>query len=215
MIASGHSHSHDVPHPHADLPSGISDSIERGALRTQKIAEFLEAHFGSVEIVEMRETDNGKVMFEPAIVVRLDDQEARVGLVDLVVRCSNEALKARVESILDMAMTTVDSLATSFAAAPQDIESGLTTMMDTSTKDIFMNANGKSRPAAPAEGDQLQMPRQDENATTAEQAEPVPPKDDSHDAANQNVGSGDASGSDAEADAEAEDEDDSMLAVIG
>ena len=114
-----------------------------------------------------------------------------------------------------MAMTTVDGLATSFAAAPQDIESGVTMMTDTSAKDIFMNANGKLPAAAPAEGDQLQMPHQDENATTVERADPVSQKDDGHDAANQNVGSGDASGSDAEADAEAEDEDDSMLAVIG
>jgi Pre-mRNA 3'-end-processing endonuclease polyadenylation factor C-term len=86
VTASGHdhSHSHDASHPHADLSADASEPVERAALRTQNIAEFLEAHFGSVEIAETEATEEGKIMFEPSIVVRLDDLEARVGLIDLV-----------------------------------------------------------------------------------------------------------------------------------
>jgi hypothetical protein len=90
-------------------------------------------------------------------------------------------------------------------------------MMELSAKDIDTNTNGKSPATAPTEGDQLQLPYQDQdqNAMTdihAEQPDPtttIPAKDGGHDATNQHVGGGDASGS------EAEDEDDSVLAVIG
>jgi len=162
------------------------------------------------------------MMFEPAIVVRLDDLEARVGLIDLVVRCSNESLKGRVESILEMAMTTVDSLATSFTAGPQDIDPA-PTMMVISGKDTPSDVNGRVSDTTPAgdpvgvpqqhEQEELQDARADIHATLADSdPDPVPIKDGDRDAAgDENPGSGDASGSDADA----EDEEDSMLAVIG
>lgn len=114
--AHSHSHSHDR-HPHTDLDaseSGPDAVLHAGALRTEKIAKFLEAHFGEVEVVETREVEIGEatndeedtlmgesdethptekekqegdknlLVFEPAIVVKLDDWEARVGLLDLV-----------------------------------------------------------------------------------------------------------------------------------
>lgn len=110
-----HSHSHDHPdvNPHTDLDAlgeGSDAAIHAGALRTEKIAKFLEAHFGEVELVETREVEVGEdhggdstmedgeqtpdatngnkngtlLVYEPAIVVRLDEYEARIGLVDLV-----------------------------------------------------------------------------------------------------------------------------------
>jgi len=203
------------------VSADASEPVERAALRTQKIAEFLEAHFGSVEIAETEATEEGNMMLEPAIVVRLDDLEARVGLIDLVVRCSNESLKGRVESILEMAMTTVDSLATSFTAGPQDVDPAVT-MMVSSGKDTRSDINGRVSDMTPA-GDPLVMPQQHEqevqDARTDIQAtqadpdpDPVPIKDGDRDAAgDENPGSWDASGSDADA----EDEEDSMLAVIG
>ena len=103
---------------HTDLDaseSGPDAVLHAGALRTEKIAKFLEAHFGGVEVVETREVEIGEattndeedtlmgesdetdptekekqegdrklLVFEPAIVVNLDDWEARVGLLDLV-----------------------------------------------------------------------------------------------------------------------------------
>jgi hypothetical protein len=108
-----HVHNHDR-HPHTDLDaseSGPDAILHAGALRTEKIAKFLEAHFGEVEVVETREIEVGGatdgedtpmedgdeaqatedrkgdeklLVFEPAIVVKLDDWEARIGLLDLV-----------------------------------------------------------------------------------------------------------------------------------
>ena len=117
VTTSSHSHSHahhHDQHPHADLDaleSGPDAVLHAGAFRTEKIAKFLEAHFGEVEVVETREIEVGEatneedtvmqdgdevhttekeqgheklLVFEPAIVVKLDDWEARVGLLDLV-----------------------------------------------------------------------------------------------------------------------------------
>jgi len=112
---SHHGASYDQPHPHADLP-GDDSIVEKRALRTQKIADFLQIHFGEVETIETRPDEDGKVVVDPAMIVHLDEWEARIGLLDLVVTSSSLALKARVESVLEMAMTTVDSLATSFHA---------------------------------------------------------------------------------------------------
>jgi hypothetical protein len=126
-----------------------------------------------------------------------------------------------VESILEMAMTTVDSLATGFTAGPQDIDPAVT-MMVFSGKDTRSDMNGRVSDTTP-EGDPLVMPQQhqrevqdartDIHATQADSdPDPVPIKDGDRDAAGDvNPGSGDASGSDADA----EDEEDSMLAVIG
>lgn len=82
-----HSHSHEDhhhPHPHADLSQTTPDPIEQNALRTQRMAEFLEAHFGEVDIVDSRETEDGKLVLDPAILIKLDEAEARVGLLDMV-----------------------------------------------------------------------------------------------------------------------------------
>lgn len=94
-----HSHSHADAHSNGVDPQDAADpsaSLHASALRTEKIAKFLEAHFGPVEIVETREEGNGEdgedmdmkptklLAFDPAIVVHLDEWTARVGLLDLV-----------------------------------------------------------------------------------------------------------------------------------
>lgn len=152
VTSSSHSHSHSHPeaqdlHPHTDLDAldqagdDPSIAVHSSALRTEKIAKFLEAHFGDVDVVETREVEAGEdtddvpgdtamrngdeelpankiegagdtemvdatdgapqdtvktatddveskdgklLLFDPAIVVKLDEWEARIGLLDLV-----------------------------------------------------------------------------------------------------------------------------------
>jgi hypothetical protein len=50
------------------------------AVRIQRISTFLEAHFGDVDVVEGNEINEE----EPGLIVRVDDSEARIDLVDMV-----------------------------------------------------------------------------------------------------------------------------------
>jgi len=113
LTTQSHSHSHS--HPHADSHEENSDVI-----RIQRLAMFLEAHFGEVELHMPEETgepeqgeENG---VEPSLLVRLDEADARISLVSMTVKSSNESLKKRVEAVLDMAVTTVSSLTESFTS---------------------------------------------------------------------------------------------------
>lgn len=76
MTSSAHSHSHSHPHshehephhdihPHTDLDAlgegeGTEAVVHAGALRTERVAQFLEAQFGDVEVVETREVEAGE-----------------------------------------------------------------------------------------------------------------------------------------------------------
>ncbi|KAG2016264.1 endoribonuclease ysh1, variant 3 [Coprinopsis cinerea AmutBmut pab1-1] len=84
-----HSHSHHQ-HPHADL-EGESSSVTR----IQRLAMFLEAHFGEVELhypdEETEQRDNAEEdeeeeeeEREPALLVRLDEAFAQINLLSLV-----------------------------------------------------------------------------------------------------------------------------------
>ncbi|KAG8213672.1 beta-lactamase-like protein [Butyriboletus roseoflavus] len=103
-------------HPHADSDSGSSYT------RIQRLAWFFEAHFGEVELHMPEETEQdelenereGEATHDPALIVRVDDADAHINLVSLVVTSSTEALRKRVEAVLDMAVTTVSSLTESF-----------------------------------------------------------------------------------------------------
>jgi cleavage and polyadenylation specificity factor subunit 3 len=74
-----HSHSH----PHADLPEDENATF----IRIQKIAMFLESHFGEVEVHmpsletadEMGQENDG----EPILLVRLDEADARINLISM------------------------------------------------------------------------------------------------------------------------------------
>ncbi|KAJ6504810.1 beta-lactamase-like protein [Mycena vitilis] len=103
---SGHSH------PHADC-----QDVET---RIKRIKWFIEAHFGQVAELHMRDdesvTELGEENPEPALVVRLDGVTAEINLASLAVTSADEALRKRVESVLDAAVTTVSSLGESFGA---------------------------------------------------------------------------------------------------
>ncbi|EJD03061.1 Metallo-hydrolase/oxidoreductase [Fomitiporia mediterranea MF3/22] len=107
-----HPHNHDKPHPHADDPENENSMI----VRIQRLAMFLEAHFGEVELHmpeappvagEDGSTDNAD---SPGLLIGMDDAEAFVDLATMTVESSSEQLRKRVESVLDMALTTVSSL---------------------------------------------------------------------------------------------------------
>ncbi|KAG9316339.1 beta-lactamase-like protein [Chiua virens] len=103
-------------HPHAD-----SDS-ESSYTRIQRLAWFFEAHFGEVELhmpeepdADEQENEQGAdASHDPALIVRVDDAEAHINLVSLVVASSSDVLKKRIEAVLDMAVTTISSLTESF-----------------------------------------------------------------------------------------------------
>ena len=98
---------------------------------------FLEAHFGEVELhmpEVTAEPEQGEDSHEPSLLVRLDEANAVINLLTMVcmshhlrphshaeitlqtVFSNNEALQKRVETVLDMALSTVSSLNESFTA---------------------------------------------------------------------------------------------------
>lgn len=87
MTTNGHSHSHshapEHAHPHADV-----DEDSAGVMRIQRLAMFLEAHFGEVELHMPEEPTEGAQSEEnpePALlVVRLDEADAVIDLMSLV-----------------------------------------------------------------------------------------------------------------------------------
>jgi len=74
-----HSHSH----PHADV-----DDESSTVTRIQRLAMFLEAHFGEVELHmpdgSDEEREQGEDDNEASLLVRLDEADARINLVSLV-----------------------------------------------------------------------------------------------------------------------------------
>lgn len=77
-----HSHSHDEPHPHADDPDNST------IVRIQRLAMFLEAHFGEVELHMPEEPlvagEDGVAEDAPGLLIALDDAEAFVNLATMV-----------------------------------------------------------------------------------------------------------------------------------
>ena len=82
-----HSHDHDHKHPHADAKGELSSMT-----RVQRLAMFLEAHFGEVEFhqpdneeSDPEEKEAGEHSDEePSLLVRLDEADARINLLSLV-----------------------------------------------------------------------------------------------------------------------------------
>ncbi|KAF7783001.1 hypothetical protein Agabi119p4_2377 [Agaricus bisporus var. burnettii] len=124
LTSQPHAHEH-LPlqkhkHPHADAEGELSSMT-----RVQRLAMFLEAHFGEVEFHQPDEEGNRSMDSEEgersddeeaSLLVRLDEADARIGLISLTVMSSNEALKRRVEAVLDMAVTTVSTLSEAFSS---------------------------------------------------------------------------------------------------
>ncbi|KAK7472525.1 endoribonuclease ysh1 [Stygiomarasmius scandens] len=110
-----HSHSHSEDkhhqHPHANEQEEMK--------RVGKIAMFLEAHFGDIELHMPEETsaedaEQGEDEHDASLLVQLDEADATVNLATLTVSSSSETLKKRVEAVLNMAVATSSSLSESF-----------------------------------------------------------------------------------------------------
>ncbi|KAG9056583.1 endoribonuclease ysh1 [Serendipita sp. 407] len=99
LTMSSHSH-----HTHADE----EDEELMQQIRCEHIAAFLESHFGSAEIDLPDDTKDR--LDDPAIIVHVDQSSARVNINTLAVSCKNEALRSRVQSVVQMAATTINSL---------------------------------------------------------------------------------------------------------
>jgi len=54
---------------------------------------------------------------EPALLIRLDEADALVHLRSMTVSSANETLRKRVESVVDMALTTVSSLSEMYSGS--------------------------------------------------------------------------------------------------
>ncbi|PCH43860.1 hypothetical protein WOLCODRAFT_104322 [Wolfiporia cocos MD-104 SS10] len=116
LTTQPHSHSHapEHPHPHAD-----ADGESAPVTRIQRLAMFLEAHFGEVELHMPEDTDEpeqGEDSHEPSLLVRLDEADAVINLVSMTVESTSGTLRRRVEAVLDMAVSTVSSLDESFTS---------------------------------------------------------------------------------------------------
>lgn len=80
-----HSHAHDSapeqPHPHADI-----DDEKAVGMRIQRLAMFLEAHFGEVELhmPDLATDEQPEESPEPALLVRLDEADALINLLTMV-----------------------------------------------------------------------------------------------------------------------------------
>ena len=86
MTTNSHPHTH--PHPHADVHE------KNFMVRIQRLAMFLEAHFGEVELHFPEEEQEGEGE-EPSLLIRLDEADAQVNLATLVrcARLSQEPLR--------------------------------------------------------------------------------------------------------------------------
>ncbi|KAI0812786.1 beta-lactamase-like protein [Irpex lacteus] len=136
LTSTSHSHSHSHssseppshPHPHADV---IDEKADKSAenTRIRRLAMFLEAHFGDVELHMPEETSSDSKDEqenpeepskdqEPALLVTMDEAEAIISLGSLTVTSTSNTLRKRVQAVLDMALSTVSSLDEAFTAAP-------------------------------------------------------------------------------------------------
>ncbi|KZT29191.1 Metallo-hydrolase/oxidoreductase [Neolentinus lepideus HHB14362 ss-1] len=133
-----HPHSHS--HPHAD-----ADDEHANVTRIQRLAMFLEAHFGDVELhmpdepgpVPDEDGEDGDG--DASLLVRLDEADARINLVTMTVSSTHDVLRKRVESVLEMALSTVGSLTETFVSgAPLSSEEGALSKEDPKVKDIVV-----------------------------------------------------------------------------
>ena len=160
-------------------------------IRIQRLGLFLEAHFGEVEYHmpdEETETEEEELTShgEPSFLIQLDDAEARINLLSMVrsslfipyfpphlcydtqtVDSSSEALRRRVEAVLEMAVSTVSSLSESFASgAPEEFSSGR-----------IHKPKEDGSPSDVAEGDALQTVVVDQNESSSPEVETQRPDD--------------------------------------
>ncbi|KAL5523858.1 hypothetical protein ACEPAG_8031 [Sanghuangporus baumii] len=143
-----HAHKHDEPHPHADDPE------ESTIVRIQRLAMFLEAHFGEVELHMPEQPpvaeEDSSTNDAPGLLIEVDEAEAFVNLATMVVESSSEQLRRRVEAVLDMALTTVSSLSELYKSDPPVVEfldeSDLVKEKDASATITIVAQNPESEP---------------------------------------------------------------------
>lgn len=82
VTTNAHSHSHSYSHPHADSEENLSS-----VTRIQRLAMFLEAHFGEVELhmPEINPDEPTENESEASFLVRLDDAHAQISLISMVI----------------------------------------------------------------------------------------------------------------------------------
>jgi len=107
LTSNTHSHVHEHTHPHVDSENDLE--------RVQRLAMFLESHFGEVDMrvpkpEKGHEEGQNEEVPESVLLIRLDEADALVHLRSMTVSSANETLRKRVESVVDMALTTVSSL---------------------------------------------------------------------------------------------------------
>ncbi|PVG03158.1 Metallo-hydrolase/oxidoreductase [Serendipita vermifera] len=116
------------PHSHSHVHADQDDEELMQQIRFERLAAFLESHFGYAEIylpeedVKDRKPGEDQEKDQPAIIIRVDDLEARIDPIDFTVECPNEALKSRVQSVVHVAATTISSLAEAYGVV--DISNG-------------------------------------------------------------------------------------------
>ncbi|EJF65154.1 Metallo-hydrolase/oxidoreductase [Dichomitus squalens LYAD-421 SS1] len=205
-----HAHSHSHPpehrHPHADITDESAP-----VTRIQRLCWFLEAHFGDVEL-HMPEEDDAEQSEdapEPSLLVTLDEADAVINLLSMTVTSSSEALRRRVEAVLDMAVSTVSSLSEAFTAGvPLQVEEAA--QGESGGKDKSGSSSGL--PAIPE--DREENPEKDVSMEDAEKpevngADTEVPQADGEDGA---AGDGD-DGDDGDDGEDEEEEDDAILQV--
>lgn len=175
MTSHSHSHAHPPPHSH---PHTDKEGEDAEKTRIKRLAMFLEAHFGEVELhmpEEAAEPELGEDSHEPSLLVQLDEADALVNLVSMVrgrpralrridadrslctqtVTSTNEALRKRVEAVLDMAVATISSLSESFT-------SGVALTSEEAPVDLAVKDKTSASPALPG------PERMDAQATSSE-----------------------------------------------
>jgi len=117
LTSNAHNHAHEHIHPHADSESDSE--------RIQRLAMFLESHFGEVHIgvpePEKGHEDGRDEVPEQALLIRLDEADAVVHLKSMTVTSANETLRKRVEIVVDMALTTVSSLSEMYSGGTSSV----------------------------------------------------------------------------------------------
>ncbi|KAI0043657.1 Metallo-hydrolase/oxidoreductase [Auriscalpium vulgare] len=142
VSSAGHTHAHDQDHPHSD-----HDYLSDPMMRIRRLGMFLDAHFGDIEYhmpdVDDHDMEQGEAGGEPTFLIKLDDAEARINLLSLTVNSDSDALRRRVMSVLDMAISTVSSLSESFVSGPPPEEQAAPTEKTVLSKDaVFSDDSG-------------------------------------------------------------------------
>lgn len=105
MTANSHDHHHD--HDHAEKkpvhPHAIVEGEPADRTRIHRLAMFLEAHFGDIELHMPEEDDiaEGDEKTGPALLVTVDETEAAIDLSNLVSLFSTSRTRPLMSDVLD------------------------------------------------------------------------------------------------------------------